>query len=75
MGVNPIRARRRDANDLHMSLPDATIGEMSLEIPLRRRIYVSLSRNIQILLILCMKLRVPAKRENNLIQEEKKHEI
>ena len=73
MGVNPIRARRRDANDLHMSLPDATIGEMSLEIPLRRRIYVSLSRNIQILLILCMKLRVPAKRENTFYIRRKRN--
>ena len=49
MSVNLIRARRRDANELHISLPNATIGKMSLEEILRRRIYVSLSRNIRIL--------------------------
>lgn len=49
MGVSPIRARRRDANYLHIFLPNATIREKSLEAILRRRIYVSLSRNIQIL--------------------------
>ena len=37
MGENPIRARRRDANKLQISLPNATIREMSLENILRRR--------------------------------------
>ena len=50
MGANPIRARRRDANIEHKFLLNATIQEKSLEVILRRRIYVSLSRNIQILL-------------------------
>ena len=48
MGENPIRARRRDVNKLQISLPNATVREMSLEISEKTE-SVSLSRNIQIL--------------------------
>ena len=45
MGGNPIRARRRDANKLQISLPNATVREMSLENALRRR---NLCRKVEI---------------------------
>ncbi len=70
MGVTPIRARRRDVNELHISLPNATIRDKSLEKSEKTDLCITKSKYSNII-ILCTMLRVPVKRNIYIrIQEE-----